>query len=150
MHKRRVRKDHPYRKILDIIDLRKRCIPLQKHNRNPQAQHGYRIVPLFKALLLQFIEELSDRELPRFLEENNAAKYFYAHREHKLRCRRRSAIEAVIGHLKSEHRLSRNYLGTTGDSMNALLSGIGFNFRLLLREVAFFARILCSTQCQKF
>ena len=35
--------------------------------------------------------------------------------------------------------MSRNYLkGIGGDSMNALLSGIGFNFRLLLREVAFF------------
>ena len=62
----------------------------------------------------------------------------YAHRQHKLRCRRRSAIEAIIGHLKSDHRLSRNYLkGSLGDSMNGLLAGIGFNLRLLLREVAF-------------
>ena len=59
-----------------MIDFKKLYIPLQKHNRNPQAQQGYGIIPLFKALLLQFIEDLSDRELQRFLEENNAAKYF--------------------------------------------------------------------------
>ena len=62
----------------------------------------------------------------------------YARRQHKLRCRGRSAIEAIIGHLKSDHRLGRNYLkGRLGDSMNGLLAGIGFNLRLLLREVAF-------------
>ena len=57
----------------------------------------------------------------------------YARRQHKLRCRGRSAIEAIISHLKSDHRLGRNYL----NSMNALLAGIGFKLRLLLREVAF-------------
>ena len=62
----------------------------------------------------------------------------YARRQHKLRCRGRSAIEAIISHLKSDHRLDRNYLkGMLGDSVNALLAGIGFNLRLLLREVAF-------------
>ena len=54
-------------------------------------------------------------------------------RHHKKRCRGRSAIEAIIGHLKSEHRLSRNSLkGRVGDSMNALLAAIGFNLSLLL------------------
>ena len=63
----------------------------------------------------------------------------YAQRQHKLRCRRRWAIEAIIGYLKSDHRLSRNYLkGRLGDSLNGLLAGIGFNFRLLLREVEYF------------
>jgi IS5 family transposase len=48
--------------------------------------------------------------------------------------RRRSAIEPVIGHLKQDHRMKRNYLqGTNGDSVNALLVGCGFNLRKLLR-----------------
>jgi IS5 family transposase len=34
----------------------------------------------------------------------------YALRKHKTLCRRRSAIEAIIGHLKREHSLGRNYL----------------------------------------
>ena len=48
--------------------------------------------------------------------------------------RRRSAIEPVIGHLKQDHRMGRNYLmGTEGDRINAMLVGCGFNLRKLLR-----------------
>ena len=51
----------------------------------------------------------------------------------KRELRRRSAVEPVIGHLKSDHRMDRNYLkGRTGDAMNALLATIGYNFSLLL------------------
>jgi transposase, IS5 family len=40
--------------------------------------------------------------------------------------RRRSAIEPVIGHLKSEHRMDRNYLaGCNGDANNAILAAVG-------------------------
>jgi IS5 family transposase len=53
---------------------------------------------------------------------------------------RRSAIEPIFGHLKSDHRLERNHLqGKDGDRMNAILSGCGFNLRKLLR--AFFLSI---------
>jgi IS5 family transposase len=48
--------------------------------------------------------------------------------------KRRSAIEPVIGHLKQDHRMGRNYLmGTEGDRINAMLVGCGFNLRKLLR-----------------
>lgn len=48
--------------------------------------------------------------------------------------RRRAAIEPVIGHLKAEHRMNRNYLkGFAGDRANAVLAAAGYNFRLLLR-----------------
>jgi transposase, IS5 family len=48
--------------------------------------------------------------------------------------RRRSAIEPVIGHLKQDHRMKRNYLqGKEGDEINALLVGCGFNLRKLTR-----------------
>ena len=48
--------------------------------------------------------------------------------------RRRSVIEPTIGHLKSDHRLERNFLkGKAGDQVNALLAAIGYNFRKLLR-----------------
>lgn len=61
----------------------------------------------------------------------------YARSIHEVRCRRRSAIEAVIGHLKSEYRLGRNYLkGSVGDADNALWAGMDFNLMLLLRKVA--------------
>ena len=47
---------------------------------------------------------------------------------------RRSAIEPVIGHLKSECRLARNRLkGVLGDQLNAVLAGCGLNFHKLLK-----------------
>lgn len=45
----------------------------------------------------------------------------------------RSGIEPIIGHLKQEHRLDRNYLlGKIGDKINAVLAGCGFNLRKIL------------------
>ncbi len=37
---------------------------------------GYGILLLFKCLLLQFMEDLSDRELQRYLSDSVAAKWF--------------------------------------------------------------------------
>jgi len=51
--------------------------------------------------------------------------------------RRRCAIEPIIGHLKSDNRMDRNYLkGAIGDTINALLCGCGANIRKLI--AAFF------------
>ena len=48
--------------------------------------------------------------------------------------RRRSAIEPVIGHLKDDHRMDRNYLAhREGDANNAILAAAGYNFRRVLR-----------------
>jgi IS5 family transposase len=48
--------------------------------------------------------------------------------------RRRAAVEPVIGHIKAEHRMERNYLkGRDGDRANAVLAAAGYNFGLLLR-----------------
>ncbi len=53
--------------------------------------------------------------------------------------RRRSAIEPVIGHMKNDGRLGRNYLlGKEGDKMNAILCGAGHNMRKLLAAFLFF------------
>jgi IS5 family transposase len=39
----------------------------------------------------------------------------------------------VIGHLKADHRMGRNYpAGQAGDATNAVLTAVGYNFRLLL------------------
>ncbi len=48
--------------------------------------------------------------------------------------RRRNAIEPIIGHQKSEHRLERNQLaGEFGDQLNVIFSACGFNIRKLAR-----------------
>jgi IS5 family transposase len=48
--------------------------------------------------------------------------------------RRRNAIEPIIGHSKSDHRLNRNQLaGELGDQLNVILSACGFNIKKLMR-----------------
>ena len=45
----------------------------------------------------------------------------------------RNGIEPIIGHLKHDHRLSRNFLlGKLGDKINAVLAGCAFNLRKIL------------------
>jgi hypothetical protein len=51
--------------------------------------------------------------------------------------------EPVIGHLKADDRMDRNYLaGFEGDHANAVLAAAGYNFRLLLRWLALLLRAL--------
>ena len=57
----------------------------------------------------------------------------------KRSLKRRQAIEPIIGHLKSDGLLGRNYLkGTLGDQMNVLLCCAGHNLRLILKRLKFF------------
>jgi IS5 family transposase len=61
----------------------------------------------------------------------------------KREMRRRSAIEPVIGHLKEDHRMDRNYLAhRQGDATNAILAAAGYNFRRLLRWLKLLLRLL--------
>ena len=63
----------------------------------------------------------------------------------KREMRRRSAIEPVIGHLKNEHRMDRNYLaGRHGDVNNAILAAAGYNFRRLLRWLNILLRLILA------
>lgn len=71
-----VREDHPYRKLLKIIDFEKFCKPLKPLMNEKMGCPGYNIESGFAALVLQWMENLSDRELERFLQENNSGKYF--------------------------------------------------------------------------
>jgi IS5 family transposase len=55
--------------------------------------------------------------------------------------RRRSAVGPVIGHLKAEHRMGRNYLfHRRGDAANAVLAAAGCNFRRLIRWLSLLLR----------
>lgn len=59
--------------------------------------------------------------------------------------KRRAAVEPVIGHIKNEHRMDRNYLtGKAGDAINAILAAAGHNFRLLLNWLRDFLRLLLT------
>ena len=44
--------------------------------------------------------------------------------------RRRATIEPIIGHVKSDHRMAKNYLkGFIGDQINLLLAASAFNMK---------------------
>jgi len=61
----------------------------------------------------------------------------------KKELRRRSAIEPVIGHMKEDGKLGRNYLrDRLGDKINALLCGGGHNLRIILRKLREFLSLL--------
>lgn len=67
--------NHMYRKFVKLWSFRnveKLLSKIETDNNNK----GYGILRLFKCLLLQFMEDVSDRELERLLQENNAAKWF--------------------------------------------------------------------------
>ena len=61
----------------------------------------------------------------------------------KRELRRRSAIEAVIGHLKTDGHLGRNFLkGPHGDQANAVLTATGYNLRLVLKWLRLLLRLI--------
>ena len=60
--------------------------------------------------------------------------------------RRRSAIEPMIGHMKTDGRLARCALkGTRGDALHAVLCGCGHNIRMILAHLrALWVQILAA------
>ncbi len=54
----------------------------------------------------------------------------------RKQCRRRAAIEPIIGHLKSDYRLARNFLkGVIGDHINLLMAACAWNLKLWLLAI---------------
>lgn len=63
---------------------------------------------------------------------------------------RRSMVEPMIGHMKSEGRLGRNWLkGTLGDAMHAVLCGAGHNLRMILRAIRLYCALIFAASLQK-
>jgi transposase, IS5 family len=57
--------------------------------------------------------------------------------EERRLLKRRQAIEPIIGHVKSDHRMDRCHLkGAEGDALHAVLCAAGYNIRWLLRMIA--------------
>ena len=50
--------------------------------------------------------------------------------------KRRQVVEPMIGHMKSDGLLARNWLkGALGDAMHAVLCGAGHNLRMILAHL---------------
>lgn len=60
----------------------------------------------------------------------------YQKRKARLRFRARAGIEPVIGHIKHDHRMLKNYLkGTLGDQLNTIMAAAGFNLMKKLNQI---------------
>lgn len=72
----------------------------------------------------------------------------YQRDQKRQRCRRRAAIEPLIGHLKSDFRLARNYLkGSAGDDINLLMAATAWNLKKWLKHF-FWLLILAALWAQ--
>ena len=69
------------------------------------------------------------------IADNNRNKTAYQKQKLRQGLRRRAAIEPRIGHLKSDHRLSRNYYkGVFGDNINVMLAAAAMNFKRMMNK----------------
>jgi len=74
------------------------------------------------------------RTAPQRLHLRPEARRHRCDRARPATTRRR---RAVIGHVKAEHRMGRNYLaGGAGEAANAILAAVEYNFRRLLAWLA--------------
>jgi len=107
-----VPKSHSYRKFVDIWTFEHVAMELKKIE-NDNNYKGFGMLRLFKCLLLQFMENLSDRELERYIQENNVAKWFCKFNlgektpDHTVFCKIRAKIGAqmlsnIFAHLRSQ------------------------------------------------
>lgn len=86
------------------------------------ADRGYRGNTRIGDTLVQIPKPFNGKKLSRYGQQKLRKSF-----------RRRAAIEPVIGHLKTDHRLSRNfYKGIQGDNINIMLSAAAFNFKRMI------------------
>ena len=51
-----------------------------------------------------------------------------------------NAIDPLIGHMKNDSSLNKNYLkGTDGDQINAVMNNVDYNFRVILNKLHLFS-----------
>ena len=92
-----IKDNHPYRLYKNLLDIKLVCKELSDVT-SWCGPKGFSIERLFLCLLLQFMEDLSDREAERFIAENNAAKWFCGFGltqttpDHSVFCRARKRI----------------------------------------------------------
>lgn len=60
---------------------------------------------------------------------------YYEKRKISQAHKKRAAIEPVIGHIKADHRLNRNfYKGIVGDNINIMLAAAAYNFKRMMNK----------------
>ncbi|WP_371133025.1 transposase [Lutibacter sp.] len=66
---------------------------------------------------------------------NDKTQTKYQQKKLKEAHKKRAAIEPVIGHLKTDHRLGRNfYKGIVGNNINIMLAAAAYNFKRMMNK----------------
>jgi transposase, IS5 family len=74
----------------------------------------------------------------QIVHPHNLPRTASRYRRQKIRgwFRSKAGIEPIIGHIKHDHRMNRNYLlDELGDNMNTILAAAGFNLRKMLQRL---------------
>ena len=67
--------DHPYRKLDELLPFDKVSLAYQGlYSSKGRKEKGFEFA--LRALIIQFMEDLSDREMARYLQENLACQWF--------------------------------------------------------------------------
>ncbi len=102
-------------------------------------QKDFLLLPLYKGIEMIPIAYTTTISLPSTTRKKDTKKELEIKRQ---KFRRRAAIEPIIGHLKSDHRMARNFLkGFRGDEVNLLMAASVFNLKKWMR-LYFFALYL--------
>lgn len=63
------------------------------------------------------------------------ADSYYKRKKLSKAHKKRAAIEPIIGHIKADHQLNRNfYKGVVGDNINIMLAAAAFNFKRMINK----------------
>jgi IS5 family transposase len=111
---------------------------LGKAPKTVTADRGYKGKSKINEVLVQIPKPFSGK-LSRYQQQKKKKSF-----------RRRAAIEPIIGHIKSDHRLSRNfYKEDFGDAVNVMLAAAGFNFKRMMNKYKkIFADIFLQIQAK--
>ena len=103
---------------------------------------------LHKKIIKNVLKIVHDKSLPlrqsytRTLKGFHRSQRFRNHPKNRKKALKadckRAGIEPTIGHLKADHRLSRNfYKGVKGDAINVLLAAAAYNFKRAMRVLLY-------------
>lgn len=109
--------DHPFRKITDILNWAELIEPLRECY-SDLGRTGFDIEKGFKALLIQFWEDYSDRQMEKAVKENIGIRWFCGF----------GIVEETPDHTyfcKLRSRLGTKRIADTFNAVNAILKGKG-------------------------
>ncbi len=112
-----VKSDHAFRKLSSMVDFEKLIAPYRELYSSIGAE-GVDVIKGFKALLVQFWENYSDREMEKVLQENVAVKWFCG-----FGLTEKTPDHSYFGRLRK--RLGAENIADIFNGVNAVLRGKG-------------------------